>query len=330
MTGLVVLETHPIQYHAPVYRAVQARFDIPVSVVYGSDFSISGYRDDEFGATFAWDTDLLSGYHSLFLTRVVDQRSAAREHASVRELVRALRSLRPEAILLVGYRPRFHQIALVSALLMRVPLLFRGETTDHARQRTALCVDQSTFLIDEAARDNLRATTRAYLNLDPAQLAFLFSGKLIPRKGPDLFLSALHQMPAQIRARSVAIFLGSGDGEHSLREQAVGQPGLQTRFLGFQNQSQLSAIYHAADAVVLPSRTSETWGLVINEGLHHGLPCVVSEAVGCAPDLVHPGRTGEICATGSVVALCRAQVAPYSVEAAARGIAEAFSGARAT
>ena len=66
---LAVVETHPVQYHAPVYRAVQQQFGIPVTAIYGSDFSVAGYRDAEFGATFAWDTDLLSGYTSIFLTR---------------------------------------------------------------------------------------------------------------------------------------------------------------------------------------------------------------------------------------------------------------------
>ncbi|MGA2742887.1 MAG: glycosyltransferase, partial [Bryobacteraceae bacterium] len=101
--------------------------------------------------------------------------------------------------------------------------------------------------------------------------------------------------------------------------------------------------YHAADLLVLPSLHSETWGLVVNEALHHGLPCVVSEAVGCAPDLIQPGVTGEIAATGSAESLtaaivralpivgraevrewCRAKVSGYTVQQAAQGIAQAY------
>jgi glycosyltransferase involved in cell wall biosynthesis len=114
-------------------------------------------------------------------------------------------------------------------------------------------------------------------------------------------------------------------------------------FVGFQNQTQLSRFYHAADLLVLPSRHSETWGLVVNEALHHGVPCVVSSAAGCAIDLVKPGETGEVFEAGSSTALsaalerarpligqlgvreaCRAHVSNYSVEAAATGIAAAF------
>jgi len=68
--SLVIISTHPIQYHAPIYRYLQQRIGCKVCVIYGSDFSISGYRDKEFQTHFAWDTDLLAGYESVFLRRV--------------------------------------------------------------------------------------------------------------------------------------------------------------------------------------------------------------------------------------------------------------------
>ena len=36
---------------------------------------------------------------------------------------------------------------------------------------------------------------------------------------------------------------------------------------------------------MLPSDHGETWGLVVNEALASGLPCLVSDACGCAEDL---------------------------------------------
>jgi glycosyltransferase involved in cell wall biosynthesis len=116
------------------------------------------------------------------------------------------------------------------------------------------------------------------------------------------------------------------------------------RFIGFHNQHQLSRFYHAGDALVLPSRSGETWGLVVNEALLHGLPCLVSAGVGCASDLVVSGETGEVFETNSSGSLreglvrllawlrddartrerCRLQVEQYSVTAAAKGIIAAF------
>jgi len=59
----------------------------------------------------------------------------------------------------------------------------------------------------------------------------------------------------------------------------------------FANQSEMSRAYVAADVLVLPS-ISETWGLVVNEAMACGLPAVVSDAAGCAPDLIEAGKTG--------------------------------------
>jgi glycosyltransferase involved in cell wall biosynthesis len=377
-----------VQYHAPVYRALESQFGIPVTAIYGSDFSVVGYRDREFGTTFAWDTDLLSGYHAVFLSRSGSGGVKGPERVSVRGMGQALAAAAPSAVLLTGYSPRFHRLAFYSAWRAGVPILFRGETTDHARDRgrakawirdralrwlygrcaallyvgqrshqhlrrlapaatrlvlSPYCVDASTFDCDEAERERLRAETRQSLEVTEQEIVLLFSGKLVRRKGPGLLAHAVAGLPASARERVAIVFLGDGE-LRPLLEVLARRLGLhKVRFLGFRNQTELSRYYHAADLLVLPSAHSETWGLVVNEALHHGVPCVVSKAVGSAPDLVEPGVTGEVCETDSAPSLtaallraisivnrrdvrdaCRARVADYSVERAARGIAEAY------
>lgn len=385
---LVVIETHPIQYHAPVYRALEQHFGIPVSVIYGSDFSVAGYHDPEFDATFAWDTDLLSGYTSCFLSRVAQGGAPSAEEVSARGISGHLARLSPAAILLVGYSPRFYQHAAWQAWRSGYPLLFRGETTDHARERNLLkrqirdnalrwfygrcakllyvgrhsyahyrrlncseqklgvspyCVDTTPFEMDEAARERLRGATREALGLPEGRIVLLSSGKLVSRKGPDLLLKAVKRLAPDLRERTTVLFLGDGSERQSLQSLADAAPAVTIHVAGFKNQRELSPYYHAADALILPSRHSETWGLVVNEALHHGLPCVVSDLVGCAPDLIRSGETGEVfpadsdqalaLAIQSVVNLmnrseirteCRRQVSGYTVMKAAEGIAGAY------
>jgi glycosyltransferase involved in cell wall biosynthesis len=400
----VVIETHPVQYHAPVYRELQSRHGIPVTAIYGSDFSVAGYRDREFGASFRWDTDLLSGHAAAFLSTVAAGGAHSAEGVSARGLQAALRAAQPAAILLTGYSPSFYRIAWMAAWRARRPLLLRAETTDHAHHRdtarqfartaalrllyrsctrllyvgrrshdhftrlgvpagklvfSPYCVDTAAFELTEEARARRRAATRERLGIGETGYLILFSGKLSERKAPGLLLRAAGLLPPEIRRRITVAFLGSGEQQADLEQladgpshasgHALGQASghacgkIATRFLGFQNQTQLSPYYHAADLLVLPSLHSETWGLVVNEALHHGLPCVVSEAVGCAPDLIQPGVTGEIAATGSAESLtaaivralpivgraevrewCRAKVSGYTVAKAAQGIAQAY------
>lgn len=383
---LAVIQTHPIQYLAPLYREIEKQ-GIPVTAIYGSDFSVAGYEDEEFGVSFSWDTDLLSGYTTRFLSRVEEGGAERFESVTTDGLSQTLRAVDPDAVLLSGYSPRFHRRAALKALWSPYPVLFRAETTDHAVERgplkrtirdgllTALyrqcrrllyvgersydhyrrlgcpdeklvfspyCVDTSPFRLDEAARSALRPEARRELSLDPDRFVLLFSGKISARKGPDLLVDAVRGLPAATRKRLAIVFLGDGDMRADLEAEGG---DLRLRFPGFQNQHQLSRYYHAADALVLPSRGAETWGLVVNEALHHGLPCIVSDAVGSAPDLVEPGRTGEVFPSGSSDALseaierlldwydrtaqdrqrCREQVADYTVERAAEGVVEAVS-----
>jgi glycosyltransferase involved in cell wall biosynthesis len=69
--------------------------------------------------------------------------------------------------------------------------------------------------------------------------------------------------------------------------------------------------YAAADVLVVPSSHDETWGLVVNEAMASGLPAIVSDQVGCAPDLVIPGETGFVFHAGDDDALA-ASISAYA------------------
>ena len=77
------------------------------------------------------------------------------------------------------------------------------------------------------------------------------------------------------------------------------------RFLGFKNQSELPAYYDLCEVFVLPS-VFEPWGLVVNEVMNAGRAVIVSDQVGCAPDLVRHGENGFIFQAGNLADLAQA------------------------
>ncbi len=127
----------------------------------------------------------------------------------------------------------------------------------------------------------------------------LFAGKFITKKRPlDLLEAFLQAHPAN----TSLLFVGAGELEPVLRQQAAAHPHVY--FAPFQNQSQMPRTYAIADLVVLPSYgPGETWGLAINEAMGLGKAVMVSNHVGCATDLVHPGQNGLIFPAGNVSAL---------------------------
>jgi glycosyltransferase involved in cell wall biosynthesis len=121
----------------------------------------------------------------------------------------------------------------------------------------------------------------------------LFVGKFEEKKRPFDFLRALEAADGE--------GIMAGDGALKAKcEKYAREKGLNVKFSGFVNQSGMPAVYASADVLVLPSDARETWGLVVNEAMACGLPAVVSNEAGCAPDLVREGRTGYVFPCGDV------------------------------
>jgi glycosyltransferase involved in cell wall biosynthesis len=77
------------------------------------------------------------------------------------------------------------------------------------------------------------------------------------------------------------------------------------RFCGFRNQSELPRFFDLATVFVLPSR-HEPWGLIVNEVMNAGRAVIVSDEVGCQPDLVENGVEGCVFPAGDVSGLTAA------------------------
>lgn len=131
---------------------------------------------------------------------------------------------------------------------------------------------------------------RASLGLPAANPILLFAGKFETKKRPVELMRAFRQFGhASLRL----VMLGDGPLRPAVEAEAALAPEL-IRVLPFQNQSRMPATYRLGDIFVLPSAHDETWGLAVNEALACGRPVLVSDKVGCAVDVVKPGRNGEV------------------------------------
>ena len=138
---------------------------------------------------------------------------------------------------------------------------------------------------------------------------FLFVGKMVPKKRAGDFVRVCLRIFGLPEGRNVhALLVGEGPLRESLEQLARAGAG-RIHFVGFRNQSELPSFYAASDALVLPSDGAETWGLVVNEAFACGIPAVVSDACGCAPDLIEEGRTGHTFPVGDVDLLSQRMLA---------------------
>jgi len=208
---------------------------------------------------------------------------------------------------------------LLRSLYSRVSM-FAAIGQSSRRHLSRLGVDESRtesspYNVDSDLMKNLatiwipqRESLRSNMGISPTGCALIFSGKLVPKKDPLLVLKALQLVSSAARERLHLLVIGDGVLRSEL--ETGGREVLGRRFHcpGFVNQHELGRWYAAADCLVLPSRRGcgETWGLVVNEAFHFGLPAIVSDGVGCQPDLVTDCTTGRIFQSGNAQSLAQA------------------------
>jgi glycosyltransferase involved in cell wall biosynthesis len=375
MTRLAVVATHPIQYHSPWFRLLARRLDL--EVLYCVRQTPEGQAAAGFGVAFEWDTDLLGGYAHRWLEnrarRPTVQGFAGCDTPGVGAV---LREGRFDAVLLLGWAKKSLLQALWAGRRIGIPVLCRGDSQAGMPRGAAVKamkrVVYPVFLRQFAAHLTVGKRNRDYLLRYgvPAERLFpcphfsgyaaeerppaagagdappvvLFVGKLIPKKRPlDLVEAA-----ARLRDRGTAcrlVVVGEGPLRPAV-EALARERGVEVRFEGFRNQSELPGFYRLPGVLALPSDGGETWGLVVNECMGFGMPAVVSDAAGCAPDLVDEGRTGFTFPCGDAAALAErlgealalrrrdpvalardlaAKSRAYSMEAAAEGLERALA-----
>ena len=161
-------------------------------------------------------------------------------------------------------------------------------------------VDNQRFSDNATMHETEANQWRSSLGIPTDSVVFLFVGKLIQKKSPDLLLRAFQKLSPKTKQH--LIFVGDGDCESDLKKQASSATNI--HFVPFQNQSRMPVVYRLGDVVCLPSAgPGETWGLAVNEAMASGRTVIVSDKVGCARDLVSDESTGYIHKANSVESL---------------------------
>ena len=316
MIRLAILSTHPIQYNAPLFRLMAEQESWEVHVFFSRTAEQVHY-DPDFQREVAWDTPLTEGYaHSH-----VD----ATTSTGAKTLKQSIKAFKPNALLVYGWNSPGH-LSMMRKFHGHIPIWFRGDShlldpmpswrrwlrkcfltwvyrhVDHcfpvgsnnydyflwcgiapSKLSTAFhAIDHVWFEKDHQSRMDQAQSWRQKLEIPKSAKTIMFAGKLEPKKAPKLLIQAWQKLAEE---GTHLIIAGSGNLESTLKEEFRGVNRL--HFVGFQNQSTMPTLYRMANVFCLPSKgPGETWGLAVNEALSCGTPCVVSNKVGCAKDIL--------------------------------------------
>src|SRR5271168_109452 len=128
---LAYLVSHPIQYQAPLLQRIAQEPDIDLTVFFGSDFSVRGYKDEGFGVGVEWDVPLLDGYRHDFLPTIRDDANPGAMSPLNYGIFSRLRGSKGAAgfdVLWVhGYSSLNSMQAMLAAKALGIPVLVRAE-----------------------------------------------------------------------------------------------------------------------------------------------------------------------------------------------------------
>jgi glycosyltransferase involved in cell wall biosynthesis len=148
---LAYLVSHPIQYQAPLLRRIALEPDIDLTVFFGSDFSVRGYRDEGFGVGVKWDVPLLDGYKHEFLPRLRDGTEVRVLSPLNHGIAGRLRGRGDEtafdALWVHGYVTANSIYGMLAAKALGIPVLLRAESwlRDRGRSGITLALKHAFF-----------------------------------------------------------------------------------------------------------------------------------------------------------------------------------------
>ena len=377
---ITFVQTHPVQYMAPFFRHIAAqRRDIDLTVLYAST-PMPAQQGVGFSESFEWDVALTDGYPHRILQPPAHGRrfdSESFRGTDVGSVADAIAETRPDVVVVPGWHSAFYLRAIAACRRNGIPVLYRGDSNlatgpvglrrylwtlrtrmalklfdgylgvgTRSREYLRHCgvpeplIFDSPHAVDVAALSSAalngepRSVMRRWLGASEGDFLIAFAGKFSAVKRVSDLVAAVARMDRHVTLAMV----GNGPLMEEMRATAQ-RLGVRATWCGFVNQSTMPSVLAAADCLVLPSE-SETWGFVVSEALACGTPCVVSDRVASAPDLIHEGVSGAVHRTGDVDSLicalsrvresvgrgvitresCRQTAAAFSFERAAEGI----------
>jgi glycosyltransferase involved in cell wall biosynthesis len=301
---------------------VKVEWDVPLLTGYESEFlpRLKGKEGLGFARPFCYgilerleqggfDAVWVHGYNTvnalqaICAAKLLDIPVLLRAESTLHDRERSLPKLMAKEIFFAWLRQQVRGVLAIGQANARYWRRYMGG--DMPVYAMPYAVDNAFFEKKAAEAAPHSAELRQTLGLEPGVPVILFASKLQTRKRCGNLLEAWLRLRAD-GVRGYLLIIGDGEERAALEASAKASVYAgDVRFLGFRNQTELPAYFALCSVFVLPS-VQEPWGLVVNEVMDAERAVIVSDDVGCQPDLVQDGVNGRVFPAGDVAALTAA------------------------
>jgi glycosyltransferase involved in cell wall biosynthesis len=309
---LLVLQTHPIQYYAPIYQTLVQRDKIDVVVIYLTDAGAKTHFDPGFNREVKWDIDLLAGYRYRVLQpdSSLNNRSFWKKYDTI--LTKLISEEVPDWILLYGYSSRMNWVTWWHAQKHGIKLLYTSDSNgriEATKSKLHAYIKKSIvsrffksinyFLSpSDANREYLirYGAPQAKIIWSPFAIevtrfnndnknterpfSFVWAGKLIELKCCEDYLIALTVLRKEgLNFRALLVGDGPLYGALSPLAKSLQSTNHLERHR-FINQSAMPKFLASAEILVFTSE-KDAYGLIATEAAASGCALVVADKIGC-------------------------------------------------
>ncbi len=125
---IAFVSSHPVHYHAATYRALAARSDVDLEVLYLHDHGVAETFDHQFGRALKFDVPLLDGYAHRFLANLAPRPALTFAGLANPELPRLVARGDYDGVVVHGYASLSTLAALMGPRARSTRVLLRSES----------------------------------------------------------------------------------------------------------------------------------------------------------------------------------------------------------
>tara|TARA_A100001015_G_scaffold273830_1_gene329654 strand:+ start:5349 stop:6530 length:1182 start_codon:yes stop_codon:yes gene_type:complete len=128
MIKIAIINSHPIQYFAPLYKELNTSNEIDITALYLTDLNLKPSIDPGFKQKIQWDVNMLDGYSYKFLGKYQINRPNGFWSLIVPQIWKEIRQSDYDVIWLHGYNFAAYLVAFLAAKSKGIKIFFRGES----------------------------------------------------------------------------------------------------------------------------------------------------------------------------------------------------------
>lgn len=136
-----------------------------------------------------------------------------------------------------------------------------------------------------------------------SKVCFVTIGYIEARKGQDVLMEAIHNLPVEIREKAVFFFVGQDSSLMAQRIKEEIEDVPEVVVTGVVARGKIDEILEEADVLLCPSR-EDPMPTVAAEAMMHSVPCIVSDVTGTA-SYITDGEDGFVFASEHVEELAK-------------------------